>query len=223
VYELDKPTFVFKKELDNQKSRSSQNDLVNIVGVFGKESSELHVKISTSVAKKRAFDTITQAKIFLWQQKALNKTVQKSMMSENTASSQYSPVCFVETKEDKSQISKTIFAPDYISAFKDNSKKNELIEQFSDKSTTWSKIPKEHTDNLKIYFNTELNKTYVQADPHSVRVKEMIQKMRIDTEQTSWFFHYQQNKDKYILIAPNAIDYVNFYLFSQGHYIKSAH
>ena len=53
-------------------------------------------------------------------------------------------------------------------------------------------------------------------------VKEMIQKMRIDTEQTSWFFHYQQNKDNYILIAPNEIDYVNFYLFSQGHYIKTA-
>ena len=53
-------------------------------------------------------------------------------------------------------------------------------------------------------------------------VKEMIQKMRIDTEQTSWFFHYQQNKDKYILVAPDEFDYVNFYLFSQGYYIKSA-
>lgn len=53
-------------------------------------------------------------------------------------------------------------------------------------------------------------------------VKEMIQKMRIDTEQTSWFFHYQQNKDKYVLIRPYSIDYANFHLFSQGQYIKTA-
>ncbi|MEY5040742.1 MAG: hypothetical protein RLZZ414_270 [Bacteroidota bacterium] len=61
IFELDKPTFVFKKELDNQNIRSTNNDLVNTVVVFGKEGSDLQTKISTSIAKKRALDTLNKA------------------------------------------------------------------------------------------------------------------------------------------------------------------
>ncbi|MFM7682784.1 MAG: hypothetical protein ACKO7P_08565, partial [Bacteroidota bacterium] len=54
---------------------------------------------------------------------------------------------------------------------------NELLEQFSESTNTWSSISKDYTDNLKLHFNSELNKVYTTADHHSVRVKEMIQKM----------------------------------------------
>ncbi len=69
IYELDKPTFVFKKELDNQSIRTTNNDLVNTVAIFGKEGSELQSKISASIAKKRALATLNKAKVFLWQQR----------------------------------------------------------------------------------------------------------------------------------------------------------
>ena len=87
VYELDKPTFVFKKETDSQKIRTSDNDLVNTVAIFGLESSELQSKISTSIAKKRALDSINQSKLFLWQQKNLNTTIQRCMLSESKSGS----------------------------------------------------------------------------------------------------------------------------------------
>ncbi|MDP2693101.1 MAG: hypothetical protein Q8O88_05690, partial [bacterium] len=177
IFELDKPAFVFKKELDKQKIRSSNNDLVNTVAVFGKESGELQSKVGASIAKKRALDTLTQAKIFLWQQKKLNNTVQKSMINESLASSQFSPVCFIETKADKNQIDKDLFAPNFITAFHNTSKKKELIEQFSDPSKSWRAMPTAYNDNLKIHFNAQVNKTYSTAEQHSVRVKEMIQKI----------------------------------------------
>ncbi|MFM7684285.1 MAG: hypothetical protein ACKO7P_16325, partial [Bacteroidota bacterium] len=120
IFELDKPTFVFKKELDNQSIRTTNNDLVNTVAIFGKEGSELQSKISASIAKKRALDTLNKAKVFLWQQKKLNNTVQQSMLNESTASLQFSPVCFMETKADKNQITKGIHAPSFVSALHEN-------------------------------------------------------------------------------------------------------
>lgn len=177
IFELDKPTFVFKKELDNQSIRTTNNDLVNTVAIFGKEGSELQSKISASIAKKRALDTLNKAKVFLWQQKKLNNTVQQSMMNESTESYQYSPVCFVETKADKNQITKGLHAPSFVSALQENQAKNELIEQFAESTNSWITITKDYTDNLKLYFNSELNKSYTTADQHSVRVKEMIQKI----------------------------------------------
>jgi hypothetical protein len=177
IFELDKPTFVFKKELDNQSIRTTNNDLVNTVAIFGKEGSELQSKISASIAKKRALDTLNKAKVFLWQQKKLNNTILQSMLNESTESSQYSLVCFIEKKADKSQISRGLHAPSFVSALQENKTKNELIEQFNESTNSWTTISKDYTDNLKLYFNSELNKTYTTADQHSVRVKEMIQKI----------------------------------------------
>jgi len=99
------------------------------------------------------------------------------MLNESTESPQYSPVCFIETKADKNQISKGLHTPSFVSALQENQTKNELIEQFNESTNSWSTITKDYTDNLKLYFNSELNKSYTTADQHSVRVKEMIQKI----------------------------------------------
>ncbi|MDY0342655.1 MAG: hypothetical protein RBR28_03725 [Lentimicrobium sp.] len=176
VYELDRPAFVFKKELDHQGNRTSENDLVSIVGIFGKESGELQSKICASIAKKRAFDTINKAKTFLWQQKKLSSTVQKCMLNESIETTQFAPVCFFETKAGD-KIGKVLFTSSFITTLQDVSIRNGLIKQFSEKRNTWNIIPNEYHDKLRIYFNSELNKSYSKGDQHSVRVKEMIQKI----------------------------------------------
>lgn len=177
IFELDKPTFVFKKELDKQSIRTTNNELVNTVAIFGKEGSELQSNISVSIAKKRALDTLSQAKIFLWQQKKLNNTIQQCMLNENTESYQYSPICFIETTVDKSQLVKDLYTPSFLSTLQGTRIKNELIEQFNQATNSWNVISKDYSEKLKIYFNSEVNSTYTTADQHSVRVKEMIQKM----------------------------------------------
>ncbi|MEI6854098.1 MAG: hypothetical protein WCL06_14725, partial [Bacteroidota bacterium] len=115
IYELDKAAFVFKKETDNQKIRTSDNDLVNTVAVFGSESGDLQSKICGSIAKKRALDTLNKTRLFLFQQNKLNTTVRQSMLNENISSSIYAPVCFIETTNDNRQIDKSIFNAGYLS------------------------------------------------------------------------------------------------------------
>ncbi len=177
IFELDRPTFLFKKETDNQKIRTSDNDLVNTVGIFGKESGELQSKISASIAKKRALDTLNKANNFLLQQKKLNTTIQQSMLNENLSCSIYAPACFIETNNFKNQNDKNIFSSDYLTALKNNSQKNKLIELFSSNSINWGKLKKDEQENISLYFSTELNNKSLANDQHSLRVREMIQKM----------------------------------------------
>ncbi|MEI6822452.1 MAG: hypothetical protein WCL51_10980 [Bacteroidota bacterium] len=177
IYELDKPAFVFKKETDNQKIRTSSNDLVNIVTICGIESSDLQSKISTSIAKKRALDTINKSKVFLWQQKKLNSTTQQSMLNVSKSSSIFAPCCYVESIKANNQIDKNIYSTYFLTILKDKSKKNEIIEQFSSNSIVWSILSKDVLKNISQYFNTELNNDSSLNDQHAVRVREMIQKI----------------------------------------------
>jgi len=177
IFQLDKPAFIFKKETDNQKIRISGNDLVNTVAISGTEAGGLHSRISASIAKKRASDAINKAKMFLSQQKKLSNTIQQSMINENTANSIFSPVCFIETKDEKNQIAKNLFSPDMLASIIDKTAKNEIMEMFSKNSILWVPITKEYHNNLNMYFNSELNKSYSQTDQRSIRVKEMIQKI----------------------------------------------
>ena len=50
-------------------------------------------------------------------------------------------------------------------------------------------------------------------------ITEMILKRRIDTEQTTWFFHAQENPNKYMFIPPGQLDVLNFALFASGYKI----
>ena len=177
VYELDKPTFVFKKETDSQKIRTSDNDLVNTVAIFGLESSELQSKISTSIAKKRALDSINQSKLFLWQQKNLNTTIQRCMLSESKSGSIFAPVLFVETTTSPTQTDKSVFTNEFLSTLNENARKNELLEYFSSGSLNWEKLSPDDSKAILLYFNNELNAKSSENDPHSVRVREMIQQM----------------------------------------------
>ena len=177
VYELDRKAFGFKKEADNQRIRTSDNDMVNIVAIFGTESSSLQSKISASIAKKRALDSINKAKLFLTQQKKLSNTIQQCMINESQSCSLYTPVCLFETVDSGKQINKSLFSTNYLSKLKEKLPVNKLTEQFSNKSVSWSKMSADEQKELNLYFNTELNNKSAANDQHSVRVREMIQKI----------------------------------------------
>jgi len=177
IYELDKPTFVFKKETDNQKIRTSDNELVNTVAIFGTESGDLQSMISTSIAKKRALDTINKAKMFLWQQRKLNTTIQQSMLNESMTSSIFAPICYLETSSVRNQTDKNIYSADFINVLKDKNRINKLIEQFSSNSISWDKLTSDNQRSIGLYFNTELSNQSSINDQHALRVREMIQQI----------------------------------------------
>jgi len=177
IHELDKPTFVFRKELDQQQNRYSQNDLINTVSVSGKESGHLVSRMSVSIAKKRALDTISQMKIFLWQQKILNNTIVRSKVNESVEAKQYAPICFVEMSEAQGQKVKQVYAPQYVQGLQQQDARQTMIDQLADRHEAWTTINQESAEQIQVQFNNVLNEKYEALDPHSVRVKNMIEKL----------------------------------------------
>ena len=171
IFEIDKPVFVFKNKIDSHSSSISDNDLVSTVAVLGKESGELQAKMSASIAKKRALSTINQANVFLWKQKKLQSTINSSMMTENYSATRFSPVCFVETNGEKSQISKDVYQPDFLPEIN----QNKMIESF--KIQNWANTTKEQKENIQRYFNSELSTAYTSGNQHEERVRDMIVKI----------------------------------------------
>jgi hypothetical protein len=171
IFQLDKPAFVFKNNIDNHSNRTSDNDLVSTVAVLGREGGELQAKISASIAKKRALNTINQSSLFLWKQKKLQSTINRSMLNENYAATRFSPVCFIETNGEKSQINKNVYQPDFLPKVN----QNEIFESF--KVQNWTNASKEQKENIQRYFNSEVSNAYSSNNQHDERVRDMIVKI----------------------------------------------
>lgn len=171
IYELDKPAFVFKNQSDKHAGRTLTGDLASTVAVFGAESGDLQVRLSASIAKKRAFDTIGKANTFLVKQKRLNDTINQTVLNESVAAVQYSPVCFIETQNEKSQIDKNLYQADFLPKMQ----ANEMISDFQAK--TWGNVSKDNAEKIGRYFNAEVSNRYSTGDTHTNRVRENIVKM----------------------------------------------
>jgi len=171
IFELDRPAFVFKNNIDSHSNRTSDNDLVSTVAIFGREGGELQAKISASIAKKRALNAINQANIFLWKQKKLQTTINRSMLNESYSATRFSPVCFVETNDEQSQINKNLFQSDFLPKLN----QNEMFENF--KTQNWTNASKEQKENIQRYFNSEVSNAYSSNNQHDERVKNMIVKI----------------------------------------------
>jgi hypothetical protein len=168
IFELNKPAFVFKRGSDGHLNRTSENDLVSVVTVFGSEEGELQAKISAAVAKKCALNAIDQSNTFLWKQKKLQSTINRSMLNENMSATKYSPVCYIETTGEESQTGRNVYQPDCVPEVN----KNEMIENF--KSQDWTTVTKGQKDNLQRYFNSEVSNACTRSSQHDERVKDMI-------------------------------------------------
>jgi hypothetical protein len=171
IFELDRPAFKFKQLADSHSQRTSDNDLVSAVAITGAESGDLQARIGASITKKRAFDAISQANIFLMKQKRLQRTINQSMLSENTDATKFSPVCFLETRNESGQIGKSLYQSGYLPQMQANN----VIGDFQTKR--WAVASKESMEKIGRYFNTELSNAYSTADPHTNRVKDMIMKI----------------------------------------------
>jgi hypothetical protein len=171
IYALDEPAFTFKRESDEHSFRALGSDLASTVSIFGKEGGELQARISASVAKKRALDTIGKTNTFLVKQKQLKDTINQSMLKESMSAIQYSPVCFIETQNEKSQIAKDVYQADFLPKMQANA----LIADFQ--SRNWGGVSAESKTQIGRYFNAEVNNRYNSADFHTDRIRENITKM----------------------------------------------
>jgi hypothetical protein len=171
IYELNKPAFVFKNDSNKHAIRTYGNDLISTVAVFGRESSELQSKISISIVKKRALDAIFQTNVFLRKQKKTENAINQNMLNESVATSRFSPICFMETQIDKSQVVKNIYQSDFLTKIPEN----KLIADFQ--SQNWRIFSKGGIDKIQRYFNAEVSNVYAANNQHENRIKEMIGKI----------------------------------------------
>jgi hypothetical protein len=171
IYELNKPAFSFKRDSDKQMIYASGRDFVSTVAVFGRESGELQAKISASIIKKGALDSIFQANVFLRKQAKTENTINQSMLNESIATTWFSPICFLETKNETKKINQAIFQSDFVPKIPNN----KLLGEFQ--SYRWEDISKEHQNKIQHYFNSEVINNYKSNSLHDNRVKEMIAKI----------------------------------------------
>lgn len=171
IFALDEPSFRFKLNADEHSNRISDSDLVSSVTVFGKEGGELQAKISASVTKRRALHAINQANIFLGKQKKMQATINQCMLNENVATTRFSPVCFIETNGEKSQINKLLYQADFLPKINEH----EMVENF--KIHEWNNGTKELKDSIQRYFNSEVSRAYNSVNQHDERIKNMLIKI----------------------------------------------
>ncbi len=177
VYELNKYVFSFEAETNNHKVRALSSDLINIIAVFGAECSNLISKISSSVTKKRAYDTITKAKNFILNQKRLYNTIQDSIVNEERSGDVVVPICFIESYSNANSYERKIYPQEYLAQKGGDEVWSDIIMQISSEDIKWEPISQEDKNNIALYFEYELEKRVKQGDSYSFRVRDMIRKI----------------------------------------------
>jgi len=168
IYELDKPAFLFKKENEKNAIRALISDSVSTAALFGPEEGKLLSRISVSVLKERALNSINQANHFLLKQRILESTIKQCMLNENTSSKMYYLVCFLEFQNENRLVGKNIYQTDFLPKVD----LNEISEGIQNQN--WTALTEEKKDSIKRYFNTEISNAYSVNNQHNDRVKEMI-------------------------------------------------
>jgi len=177
VYELNKYIFNFESQTNNHKVRAINSDLINVIAVFGAECSSLISKISSSVTKKRAIDTITKAKNFILTQKRLYNEIQKGIVNEEISGDVVVPVCFIESYSNPNSYERKIYSQEDLAQKEGSEVWDHIIMQISSEDIKWEAISQKDKSNIALYFEYELEKRVKQGDPHSFRVRETIRKI----------------------------------------------
>lgn len=169
IYELDKPTFIFRKESDNSSYRMLETDLVNTVTVSGTENSHLEALIRASYVKKNTTDTFSKITSFLEGQKKTANILHNCMLPSNENARYYIPICYLETKSKDEQIDHNIFKPETNETINNNM----LINEFG--QMTWDKTQENEGEKIKFHFNNELSAQNISPENvHESRVRDYV-------------------------------------------------
>jgi hypothetical protein len=77
----------------------------------------------------------------------------------------------------KGEINKQVFYPEYLQGLHNPVSEQTIIQQLTENQEQWSLMNHEIAEQLQVRFNGVVNETYQELDPHSIRVKKMIEKL----------------------------------------------
>ena len=170
IFELDRPAFMFKRSTDENASRLLDNDMVATAAITGMEQGSLEARLSSSLVKRRAVDSLSRANTFLIKQKRTENILNSSMMAESQECSYYLPVCYLET-QDNGVIDRRAYKSDVLNSVNDKA----LVESINN-SGIKNELAEE-TTLLEEGFNREVSAAFDSNDTHSKRVMDYVTKL----------------------------------------------
>ena len=171
IYELDKPTFLFKQESDKSSYRTLNSDMVSTVAVSGMENSRLEAMISASIAKKSALRTIGIVNTFLGKQRRTDSILHNSIHNASIDAAYYIPVCYIETNGNDNRIDRKVYQPQIID------KSNNLLLNIFMNMEGWKSFSGENAEQVRLNFNSELSQKYNTENEHEMRVRNCMLRM----------------------------------------------
>lgn len=173
IHEIDQPVFNLVKEVDTQSDRMLHTDMVQTVITMSKESSVLQAQISAATIKNHALEAMGMAQNFLTSKAISERTIRDTTIEGSGEEKYLIPVCFMRTESDKN-IDQKCLVPEYYSKNDDNLQNRlcDTLEEYEFPVQTDSE-----TEQLQSYVQTEMANKIAGDDTHSVRVRDMINKM----------------------------------------------
>ena len=168
IFELDRPTFIFKQTTDNSAERATGNDLVSTAAVSGGENSALEARIVASKAKRSAMEALGRANNFLALQRKTEAVIADSAIAESDAGTYYAPVCYIETKDD-SKLSRKSYS---VEGLRLNNAK--LVDELREMDMGDSRA---NQAQLQSDFEQVVGTHYANASDHDARVRDYVTKL----------------------------------------------
>ena len=173
IYELDKPTFDFKRRCDAHNDRAAATDMVATSTVGIKEAGTLQGQITVSVAKRRALDAIDRARDFLTTHKHTRDTIDSCMVNNPNEGTLFLPVFFVDTVTSPNVHDSRIYTQ---KSFSKNSEANKTLQQ-SIGQQKWAPQSQQEKEHIRQFFISKVMQEYPQDNKHAERVRENIIKL----------------------------------------------
>lgn len=174
IHEMERPAFSFKNESQRTEDRFLSSGGSNVAGIHAMESALLQTRISTSITKRRASNSIDKAGSFIFQQKRLNEKILESSIPENTSATYFSPVCIIEYTQEGQRTERECISPGKLPVLNSSLSKEKIFDG-SDLMKVPGFIIRNTDKQTQLYFNNYLSASYASQDPHTKRVKALIQ------------------------------------------------
>ena len=174
IHEIDRPVFDFVKEIDAHSDRMLHTDMVQTAVTMSRESGILQAQISAATVKRHALEAMSQARSFLLDKARSERTIHDSRI-EGAGDERYLiPVCYMRTESEHRQVERKCIVPDYYAAQKAilEARLCEVLDNVDLEDTSEAEATQ-----LRSFLQSEIAANITGDDRHSVRVREMINRM----------------------------------------------
>lgn len=175
IHEIDQPVFKVVEDVEKQSDRMLHTDMVQTVATISKESSVLEAQVNAASVKNHTLQAMGKAQNFLMSKALSDRAIQNACIDGNGKDRYWVPVCYMKTESENQQIQQQCLIPEFLAA-KDSNLEKKLCQELDETNFDGSSS-ETATEQVKSYVQAEIATHIKGSDPHSMRVKDMINKM----------------------------------------------